>query len=705
LRHDQLGCRSRRPWRTLFERTLGSLPYGAVLSLAGENGDENIPASTATAAAGKVVWASEGFEKLAGVDAIDVVGQEVGSLFEVGGTEEDEKGEEAGELKRSLELGQASFIGHSLDNDGDCTLWMTMGEQQDGLTNVLCVHHPVTVPPQLSEEGRYSVLLFFDTASVLFENPRRQAAEQKGEGGEIGGQQSDSLYLEGKDQDRERNRQRTCYSLSRAMTILLADNVDVDIANGLLKEACVSFEGNNDTDYQSETLTPSSDDKSVRIVHGRRRLGSKDIEGEAGDVYVGGQRGSGEVKGPTSQEQRHLLQSKRSETAYRSDDVSRSPAEEREGEYLRGDPLLESGIVDEQQHGASRIEGHLSSSGQLENGRGSRSGDDEEEEEGRTSGNIRRIQQHRQQHPQYSPAFSAATESGGAAEYSSGDESSTEPRDDLLGSPGREEATAAATASPAEPKLFDGGGERIDGESNSNVHHGDLSNGGGNSSFDRSLLSPSSRPPVAGSRISLDRTQESEDEAGTDATMVQREGSDDPYEDDFCCDEEDESLSLSLSRPEQEQGRVTGKNISSDNTINNGPDNGGGRGKAVIGGHRGVDHGFDVEGHWQDDKDDTYSSSSSDGVYSGTGAGGLKIYLHGGGVDGVKSECDDNDELTWEGSPEGSSAHHSDHNPCQEGQEINAHGDPSGLSAVTDFRGGTDGSSATDGVSHREKTP
>ncbi|CBJ33993.1 expressed unknown protein [Ectocarpus siliculosus] len=692
MRHDQLGCRSRRPWRTLFERTLGSLPYGAVLSLAGENGEENLPASTATAAAGKVVWASEGFEKLAGVDAIDVVGQEVGSLFEVGGTEEDEEGEEAGELKRSLEIGQG------------CTLWMTMGEQQDGLTNVLCVHQPVTVPPQLSEEGRYSVLLFFDTASVLFENPPRQATEQQAEGGEVRGQQADSLYLKGKDQDREQYRQRTCYSLSRAMATLLADNVDVDIADGLLKEACVSFDGNNDTGYQSETLTPSGDDKSARIVHGRRRLGSNDIEGEAGDVYLGGQRGSGEVRGPTSQEQRPLLQSKRSGTTYRSDDVSRYAAEERKGEYLRGDLLLESGIVDEQQHGASHIEGHLTSSGQLENGRGSRSGDDDEEE-GRTSGNIRRIQQHRQQQPQYSPAFSAATESGGAAEYSSGDESSTEPRDDLLTSPGREEATAAATVSPAEPKLFDGGDERIDGGSNSNVHHGDLSNGGGNSSFDRSLFSPSSRPPVAGSRISLDRTQESEEEAGTDATTMQRKGSDDPYEDDFCCDEEDESLPLSLSRPEQEEGRVTVKNISSDNTINHGPDNGGGWGEAVTGGHRGVDGGFDVKGHWQDDKDDSYSSSSSDGVYSGTVAGGLKINLHGGGVDGVESERDDNDELTWEGSPEGSSAHHSYHNPCQEGQEINVDGDATGFSAVTDFRGGTDGSSPTDGVSRRDKPP
>ncbi|CAM9499110.1 unnamed protein product [Ectocarpus fasciculatus] len=561
---------------------------------------------------------------------------------------------------------------------------MTMGEQQDGLTNVLCVHQPVTVPPQLSDEGRYSVLLFLDTASVLLENPRRQSAQQQGDRGDIGGQQARALDQEGKDQDRERNRQRTCHRLSRAMAILLADSIDVDVANDILKEACVSFGGNNDTDFQSETLTPSSVDKSAHIVHGRRRLASKDIEGEAGDVCVGGQRGSSEVRGPSSQEQHALLQSKPSGSTYRSDDVSRYPGEEQGGEYMRGDLLRESGIVDEQQHGDNHVEGQVS--GQLENGRGSRNGDDDEEE-GCTSGNIRRPQQHRQQQPQSFPAFSAATESGGAAEYSSGDESSTEPRDDLLGSPGREEGTAAATASPAEQQLLDGGYERIGRESNSEIHHGDLSKDGGNNSFDRSLLSPSSRPPVAGSRLSLDRTQESEKEAGSDATTVQREGSDDPYEDDFCCDEEDESLSLSLTRPGQEEGRVVGKNISSDNTINNGPDNRGGRGKGVVDGDRCVDDDFDVKGHWQDDKDDAYSSSSSDGVYSGTVAGGLKMNLNDGSVDGVKSERDDYDELTWEGSPEGSSAHH-------------------GLSIVADFRGGTDGSSsATDGVSHGDKPP
>lgn len=64
------------------------------------------------AAAGKVLWANEGFEKLAAVDAVDIVGQEICSLFEEGEGEEGEgeEGEERGELKRSLELGTVSHV-------------------------------------------------------------------------------------------------------------------------------------------------------------------------------------------------------------------------------------------------------------------------------------------------------------------------------------------------------------------------------------------------------------------------------------------------------------------------------------------------------------------------------------------------------------------------------------------------------------------
>lgn len=103
--HPQSLSRSKRPWRTLFERSLGSLPHGAILSLAEQREDVDGHGATAGdsspagAPVGKVVWANEGFERLAGVDAADVVGQHLASLFEVGL-------DEGTELTRSLELGQ-----------------------------------------------------------------------------------------------------------------------------------------------------------------------------------------------------------------------------------------------------------------------------------------------------------------------------------------------------------------------------------------------------------------------------------------------------------------------------------------------------------------------------------------------------------------------------------------------------------------------
>lgn len=70
------------------------------------------------AAAGKALWANEGFEKLAGVDAVDIVGQDICCLFEEGEGEEGggregegREGEERGELKRSLQLGKVGTSG------------------------------------------------------------------------------------------------------------------------------------------------------------------------------------------------------------------------------------------------------------------------------------------------------------------------------------------------------------------------------------------------------------------------------------------------------------------------------------------------------------------------------------------------------------------------------------------------------------------
>ena len=59
-----------------------------------------VAATTAAAAAvGRVLWINECFESLAGVDAVDVVGQQLASLFEVS-VGEGEK------LLQSLEIGK-----------------------------------------------------------------------------------------------------------------------------------------------------------------------------------------------------------------------------------------------------------------------------------------------------------------------------------------------------------------------------------------------------------------------------------------------------------------------------------------------------------------------------------------------------------------------------------------------------------------------
>ncbi|CAN0197398.1 unnamed protein product, partial [Laminaria digitata] len=149
--------RSRHPWRTLFERALGSLPHGAVLSLATGGRNNETHKSPAAAAAGKVVWANEGFERLTGIDAVDFVGQQLGSLLGLLGVEQGD------ELARSFELGTR------------CMLWITMGGQgrgqgrgrgQDSI-DVFCLHEPIDVQRQLSEEGRYSAFFLVDMTSVF----------------------------------------------------------------------------------------------------------------------------------------------------------------------------------------------------------------------------------------------------------------------------------------------------------------------------------------------------------------------------------------------------------------------------------------------------------------------------------------------------------------------------------------------------------
>ncbi|CAM9797474.1 unnamed protein product, partial [Choristocarpus tenellus] len=125
--------RSRRPWRTLFESSLGVLPHGSILSLS---------------QTGAVVYVNKGFERLTGLDATDVIGRDLGLLF--GGSED-----EGAILSQSLSLGQG------------CTVWMSMAGPGQDPADVLCLHQPVTVDSSMSREGSYSALLFFEASIVL----------------------------------------------------------------------------------------------------------------------------------------------------------------------------------------------------------------------------------------------------------------------------------------------------------------------------------------------------------------------------------------------------------------------------------------------------------------------------------------------------------------------------------------------------------
>lgn len=75
-------------------------PVAAAAS-GGVGGGDDVNA--AAPAAGKVVWANEGFERLAGVDMVDFVGRRLGSLLEVLGVGQGE------DLTRSFKLGTVSF--------------------------------------------------------------------------------------------------------------------------------------------------------------------------------------------------------------------------------------------------------------------------------------------------------------------------------------------------------------------------------------------------------------------------------------------------------------------------------------------------------------------------------------------------------------------------------------------------------------------
>lgn len=532
-----------------------------------------------------------------------------------------------------------------------------MAARQDGFTDVLCLHQPVAVPPQLSDEGRYSVLMFFDTASVLFENPEQGGqgwgARVEGEGrGPVmpfGREEGGGVDQEGEDKRRERSRRQACHDLSKAMAILLSDG-NIDVEDDLEEvKAAVSFNDSRERD------NPSSTSRNSRILDGARRLEGKNPEGEAGDEDFGAE-GEGDLghrsstlEGPSSLG-----------LNCESDALSRDLQGELDGELLEARLARECGVANELR--GDSFEDLALSDAPRTHGNG---GQSEEKDVKEVKHAITREKEQHQQHTRpLSPSYPAVDNK--AAEYSSGDESSAAPRVDLLRSPYRA-STSARSALTAEE-------ERIE----------DSSNGG--TTVDETLLTTSCIPPANDSGgTNYGRSQEeaehdttmgkNRDEPGrkqqnalpgtmdgdkATATAKHEDATQSPmprnlrlsldgYEDDFCCDDEDESSSL--ARPEAEGEGSTGKSFdaTADNNNNNNKFEGmGNRSGIVLGGNSGG-----VAGGSDDDYvADGYDSSTSDGVYSGTAAGGLEADLHGGRSDGVYDNYG-NYDTSWGGSPEG----------------------------------------------------
>ena len=482
-----------------------------------------------------------------------------------------------------------------------------MAGQPDGLTDVLCLHQPVAVPPQLSDEGRYSVLLFFDTASVLFKTSEKGGG---GEGGERGrwrpededegfagrspecAQGVDVLDHEGGDTGPGRSRQQACHDLSKAMAILLADGDvdDNDILEGVENDGAVLDEGNGGN--------------SERFAGGRREGEGRAAEGEDNDVEIGGQdRGEEPQRAAPGPQQRFSPTPSPASPPVLSlssgfDAATRDMGEEIEEELLEARLARECGIVDDTLGGSVDLP---SSIDQLRPNGGWESKEEEEEEERATG---RRNEEQQQRSQPISPA--AGTSQSETAEYSSGDESTATPRFDLLLSPHRPSPSKTEATPPTKDERgASSGTTAVDG---GNVTGAPKDGSGQPSAEPRNL------------RLSLDG-----------------------YEDDFCCEDEDESSSG--APPPKEEGRkgAAGRRSFDLNDSFEGGENKSGifRGNGGV-----VDDAEDGDPKWG------YASSSSDGVYSGTAAGGLERNLNGNGIDGGVGDGID-DISSWDGSPDG----------------------------------------------------
>lgn len=434
-----------------------------------------------------------------------------------------------------------------------------MAGQGQEPTDVLCLHQPVTVSPELSDEGRYSALLFFDTASVELED-EVEGGEGEGGGTEGDGRGERASVPHGKakatreDDDRRGRRQQCCHDLCRAMSILLTDerdgrgdlSEDEDEDEALRRTRAKGTSAEEEGETEVHTPGNQGTDVSWQNNDGLRRDrpdrgyldgNSSGIDGEIGVDHggagEGGATGLADVATTWSTSPRRAefdaslvsppvrcdgdqsaFEAPRARGKAESSDASMKPSDSSAPGPAASEPALDARTrvqsLDEMR-GKEQEEG-CATAKTVVLGRGSLPAD--------------KAKQHNN--------TATADDVTNAVEYSSGDDSSAEPRDDLVVSPQRSAVTGLAR--PA--------GETTAGRGASRAVDDDPT-----SARESLSKSPPDESEIAGS-------------SRHKSSGISSDGGDDQYEDDFFSDEESPTaLDVAENVYTGVEGVATGKQI------------------------------------------------------------------------------------------------------------------------------------------------
>lgn len=392
-------------------------------------------------------------------------------------------------------------------------------------TEVLCLHHLVAVSPELSEEGSYSALLFFDTASVT-QPEDGHAVEGGNRHNPADGRSGDPAPLRAADDNAARR--QCCNALCNAMVRLLTDGVanaeEYSRNNVVGLRAEVPTLGDKDAENrqwspshdlasmeEARQLLEEEDDENQDMCRSHYENAREKLVGLHGELlddeqavkvpsYPGS--GVGECRNFQGKKDADLLGDANVGRRSRDRDVGggTTAVGENDGDHAY-DVLDDKSNRYEAKRGVPRF-GDRDSTSALGDRRNSSEADTLSERPSDKSGGgaVGRVAAEAIEIPAISTQFIESVE------YSSGDES-TEPRDDLLRSPER------TGAEPAE-------GTEETGDANSHMDRGE--------GFRRREYR---EWPVGVDDLVVPEG------ATTDVQLDHGSGEDDQYEDDFFSDD------------------------------------------------------------------------------------------------------------------------------------------------------------------------